>query len=214
MALSKAAVKEILSKAGVDAEHLTDAANEICAGHSSSIEYLKEENEGLKKQLQDKDAEIEKLAGVEKELATLKKQVADDAKAREGKDYDKLKAEYDEYKAGIEKRDARNAKEKAFREVLKDAEIDSKYFDKIVKYSDIDGIELDADGKIKDAKERMKAVAEEWPEYKATTQQKGADTPTPPTNTGGKKSKEEILAIADDAERQSAIAENHELFGF
>ena len=214
MALTKAQVKEILSKAGVDAEHMSDAANEICAGNAASIEYLKEQIASLEEAVKGKDAEIAKLAGVEKELEGLKTQVAEDAKAREGKDYDKLKAEFDKYKDGITKEKARAAKEKAYREVLKDAEMDDKYLDKIVKYSDIDSLELDDDGKLKDAAERIKAVKAEWPEYHVTKQERGADTPTPPENNGGSMSKKEILEIEDTAERQKAIEENHELFGF
>lgn len=214
MALSRAKVTEILSKVGVDAEHMAEAVSEICAGNAASVEYFKEQIGTLEEQIKGKDSEIGKLAGVTKELEELKAKVAEDAKAREGKDYDKLKAEYDEYKSGIEKRDARAAKEKAFREVLKDAEIDKKYFDKIIKYSDIDGCELDDEGKLKDASERIKAVKKEWPEYHVEVQQQGAQTATPPANNGGSMSKEDILKIEDASERQDAIAKNHELFGF
>ena len=215
MALTKAQVKEILSKAGVPAESLSEAANEICAGNAASIEYLKEQIATLEESIKGKDAEIGKLKGTQTELEELKAKVAEDEKAREGKDYDKLKAEYDSYKDSIEKRDARAAKEKAFREILKDAEIDKKYFDKIIKYSDIDGCELTDEGKIKDAADRIKAVKQEWPEYHVTTQERGAETPAPPANNGGNTmSKEDILKIEDTNERQKAIEQNHELFGF
>jgi len=216
MALAKAQVREILSKAGVDAEHMSDAVNEIIDGHTASIEALREQVKTLERSSQEKADEVERLTGVQKELDDLKKQVEKDAKAREGKDYDKLKAEFDGYKADIEKRDAHVAKETAFRALLKDAEIDQKYFDKIVKYSDVDSIELDAEGKMRNAAERLKAVKEEWPEYHVTTQEKGAETATPPANNGGAntKTRDEILAIEDDTERQKAIEENHEMFGF
>ena len=213
MALTKAFLREAASKAGVDSEHMSDLVNEIIDGHTASIEALREKVSTLEKTAKGYEEEIEKLTGIQKEYEELKAQVDKDAKEREGKDYDKLKAEFDEYKESIEKRDAHSAKESAFREILKDAEIDGKYFDKIVKYSDIDSIELDGDGKIKDAADRIKAVKEEWPEYKVTTKEQGAKTPNPPANTGGNgMTKEEILAIKDTTERQKAIAENHELF--
>lgn len=214
MALTKAQVREILSSAGVDGEHMSDAVERIIAGHTASIEALREKATTLEATVNEKQAEIEKLSGVEQELKDLKKQVEDDAKAREGKDYDKLAQEFSDYKAEIEKRDAHAAKVKAFREILKDADIDEKYHDKIIKYSDIDSIELDADSKVKDAKDRIKAVREEWPEYKVTQEEKGADTPKPPANDGKGVTREQIEAIKDASERQKAMIEHHELFNF
>ena len=215
MALTKAQVREILSTAGVDGEHMSEAVNRIIEGHSASIEALREDVSALKAENAALKTDAEKLAGVQKELDGLKEQMAADAKSREGKDYDKLKKEFDDYKAGQELKETRAAKTAAFREILKDAEIDGKYMDKIIKYTDIDGIELDEKGKVKDAKARMKAVSEEWPEYKVTKGQIGADTPKPPANNGNAgKSKEDILKITDYAERQKAIEDNHELFGF
>ena len=43
---------------------------------------------------------------------------------------------------------------------------------------------------------------------------KGADVAKPPQTGKATKTKDEIMAIEDDNERQAAIAENHELFGF
>ena len=155
MALTNAMVREILSKAGVDADHMADAVREIAAGNTASVEALREEIANLKQTVSAKDEELKTLTGVKKELDDLKAQVEADAKEREGKDYDKLAQEFKDYKAEIQKRDAHVAKEKAFRDILKDADIDEKYHDKIIKYSDIDSIELDADSKIKDAKEEL-----------------------------------------------------------
>ena len=215
MALTKAQVREILSSAGVDDEHMSDAVTRIISGHTASIEALREKAATLETTVSEKQTEIDRLAGVEKELKDLKAQVEADAKSREGKDYDKLEEEFKSYKAEVQKRDAHNAKVAAFREILKDADIDEKYHEKIIKYTDVDGIELDADSKVKDAKDRIKAVREEWPEYKVTQGEKGADTPNPPANEGkGTMTREQIEAIPDTTERQKAMIEHHELFNF
>lgn len=214
MALTKAQVREILSAAGIDADHMSEAVNKIIEGHTASIEALREEVTNLKDSVKKEHEEAEKLAGVQQELNDLKAKVAEDAKSREGKDYDKLKEEYDSFKADVEKKSIRAEKETAFRELLKDAGIKDEYQNKVLKYSDIDSMELDDKGKIKDAKDRMKSIAEEWPEYKVSTTETGATVPTPPANTGGKMTKEQIEQIKDTSERQKAMAENHELFGF
>ena len=47
-----------------------------------------------------------------------------------------------------------------------------------------------------------------------TTVKKGVNNAKPPKSEGGgAMTKEEIMAIKDTAQRQAAIAENHELFG-
>ena len=71
------------------------------------------------------------------------------------------------------------------------------------------------DGKIKDAKQHIKDVRDEWSELIVTQKNQGANTHNPPEGNGkAYSSKEEIMKIADAGERQKAIAENHDLFGF
>ena len=59
-------------------------------------------------------------------------------------------------------------------------------------------------------------MKEEWGDHVETVTVKGTDTPNPPANNGGKpaKTKEEIMQIKDASERQKAIIENREQFGF
>lgn len=214
MALSKAQIREILSAAGVDSEHLSEAVNKITDGHLASIEALREEVSGLKEEVANYKGEAEKLPAVQKELDDLKEEVAADAKEREGKDYDKLKEEFEQYKTDIENKAVRASKEAAYVEILKDAGIPEKHHAKILKYSDVDGIELDDKGKAKNAKELLKSVQEEWGDHVETVKTEGAKTETPPANNGGtKKTKEEILNIQNTAERQQAMIDNAELFG-
>ena len=82
----------------------------------------------------------------------------------------------------------------------------------VLKVADIDSIELDENGTIKDADALKKAIKEEWEDFIPSDETKGASTSTPPANNGGKLSKEDILAIKDTAQRQQAMLENKELF--
>lgn len=216
MALTKAKVREILSTAGVDAEHMTDAVNAIIDGHVTSIEALREENGNLRADLKTANEKAGKLDGVQKELDDLKKQNEDDAKAREGKDYDALKKEFDDYKAQITARDTKAAKEKAMLGLLKDLNVSDKGVALVLKYQNLDSIELDENGKIKGANDLRKSIKEDWSDYIVKSETKGADTSTPPGGNGGSKgykTKEEIINIKDRAERQQAIADNPALFG-
>ena len=169
------------------------------------IEAHTETVDGLKKYKS--DAEL--LKSVQKELDDLK------AKGDNGlqKKYDDLKAEYDNFKAEAEKAKTLSAKKTAFEEIAKDAGLSEKGISKALKYTDWDKVEIGADGKIKDAKDHIKALKEEWAEYVVKENTKGAETSNPPENSGNKMTKEDILKIKDTSERQKAMAENHELFG-
>ena len=193
MALSR----KFLAALGIDAEKI----DEIIQAHGETVSALKEEAEKYKEK-------AEKSSSAQKELDALKK-------ATEGKDYDKLKAEFDSYKSDVEAKETKRAKETAYREALKDANLNDKGIAKAVKYADWSKIELDDDGKLKDAKGHVKEAREEWAEYVVKSGQKGAETHTPPGgSTGAKMTKDDIYKtddkgryVMDAKARQAALAE-------
>lgn len=130
--------------------------------------------------------------------------------------YDKLKSEYDTYKTEQEAKATRTQKQDAYREILKKAGIPEKRFAVILKTVDLDDLKITSDGKLEHEDKIEKSVREEWSDFIVTTQETGVTTANPPANNGGKSTmtKKEIMEIKDTAERQKAIAENHELFGF
>ena len=206
-----ALTRKMLSAMGIDA----DKIDEIIKGHSETVTALNEQIDAAKEETARYKAEADKVTGFQKELKEMKDQAAADAKEREGKDYDALKKEFDDYKAEQEKKAVRSAKESAYREILKDAGIPEKHYAKILKYSDVDGVELDKDGKITTAKDILKSIKEEWSDHIQKTETQGAQTQTPPDNAGKTTmTREDIMKIKDRAERQQAISENHELFGY
>ena len=194
-----ALTRKFLSALGIEA----DKVDEIINAHAETVNALKEERDNYK-------ADAEKLPTVQKELDELKKSGGD---PYEGK-YNELKKEYDDYKAEVKAKADKAAKVAAYKDLLKDAGIPEKRLDAIIKVSDLENIEL-ADGKIKGENELKESLKKEWADFIPTSTTTGTNTATPPANSGGpKKTKEEIFAIKDAGERQKAIAENHELFGF
>lgn len=198
--------RKFLSAMGIEAEKI----DEIINAHIEVVDGIKEERDNYKK-------DAEKLADVQKELDKAKDKLA---KNGEGKtvskeDFDKLKKEYDDYKAEIDAKAIHSSKENAFRELLKSAGVGEKRINAIIKVSDIDGIELDKDGKIKDADKRTETIKTEWADFIENTVVKGANTANPPANsgTGTGKTKEEIMAIKDGTLRRQEIANNPKLFG-
>lgn len=205
-----ALTRKALSAMGIE----SDKIDSIINMHTEVTDDLKGQIETLESEIKGFKADTEKYAATQKELDELKAQVEADAKEREGKDYDKLKEEFENYKTEQANKAIHANKESAYKDILKDAGIPEKHFAKILKYSDIDSIELDEKGKIKDSKDLLKSIKDEWSDHIETSGTTGANTATPPANTGGSgKTKEEIMAIKDTAERQQAMIENAELFG-
>ena len=148
--------------------------------------------------------------------ADLQKQLED---ATSGEDYRK-KFE-DEHKAfeDFKKKTAQDAEaakvRAAYRKLLLDEKIGEKRVDSILKVTDFSKVTLDKDGEtLANEAELRKQIGEEWSEFKTVVTEKGAMVERPPQIGKSMKTKDEIYAIKDTAERQKAIAENHELFGF
>ena len=200
----RAALRKIFE--GAEIEVPKDVLGQICDLHTSSMDGLPETIKELKGKL--------KVAEQERDAAKAKVPV-DGEETISKAEYDKLKDEFDQYKNDVQAKETKAAKEAAYRDILKDANLSEKGIEKAIKYAEWDKIELGEDGKLKGANDHIKAAREEWAEYVTTTTTTGAKTSNPPANNGGKtgKTKEEIMAIRDPAVRQAEIAKNPEAFG-
>lgn len=169
--------------------------------------------DGLKADVVKYKADAEQLPKVQRELDTLK--AAGDGGYQEK--YEKVKREFDTYKAEISTKEAKAAKEKAVRAYYESKGITGKSLDIAVRGSgaEIDALELDGD-KIKDASALDELVKGTFSGLVTTTTREGANTATPPANTGGGKLTKADIYKKDDhgryvmsaAERQKALIEN------
>ena len=174
---------------------------QIMEGHIAVTDGLKDKIEELK-------AEADKAADLQKQLDGING--GEDFKAK----YEKEHQAFEDFKKQTAA-DAETAKVKAaYRKLLAEEGISEKRLDKIVKMTDLSGVKLDKDGNLAGVDDLRKTINDEWGDFKTTVTQKGADVSKPPQTGKATKTKDEIMAIKDTAERQKAIAENHELFGF
>lgn len=185
---------------------IEEQINSIVEAHTETISGIKEELKAAK-------AKAEKFGEVEKELNDLKtaNAGAEDYKTK----YEREHKDFENYKSEITAKETKAAKETAVKAYFESKGITGKNLVIAMRgiKSDIDGIELDGD-KIKDKTSLDDLVKGDYAGLVSTTKVKGVDTANPPTNTGGRMTKEQIFAIKDDTARQTAIAENHDLFGF
>ena len=153
--------------------------------------------------------------------AELEKQPTEKAvNVKDSEEYKTLEKSFNDYKAEIANKQAKEAKEKAVRAFYESKGITGKNLEIAMRGSraEIDGIELDGD-KIKDNSALDALVKGDFSGLVATTTTKGANTANPPANNGGGKITKADIYKKDDkgkyvmttAERQKALAENPEL---
>lgn len=168
-----ALTRKFLSALGIEAEKI----DEIIEAHTDTVNALKDEREKYKK-----DAET--LPAIQKELDDLKEAAEKDQENPYKAQYEDLKKEYDQYKADVDAKETTAKKKEAYRSLLKQIGVSEKRIDSILKVSQIDKVELDKDGEIKDADDLKKSLKEEWADFIVQEETKGAETKTPPAGTG------------------------------
>lgn len=153
--------------------------DEIISAHTESISALKDEKDKFKD-------DAEKLPEVQKKLDAATKELEQLKGGEWESKYTSLKAEYDGYKADVEKKAVKTAKENAYKQLLADAGISDKRIASILKVSaaNVEAVELDADGKIKDSDKLTDEVKKEWADFIVTKQEQGATVPNPAENNG------------------------------
>ena len=191
-----ALTRKFLSALGIDA----DKVDEIITAHSETVTALKEERDNYKK-----DAET--LAQVQQELTNLKK---NDFEAK----YNKEHQDFEEYKKTVNEEKASANVRSAYKSLLDANGVGSRHIDSILKVTDFSKMEIGEDGKLKDEAKVIESIKNEWSGFIGKEETKGAGVDNPPGGGGKTMTKSEIMEIKDASERQKAIAENHELFGF
>ena len=171
---TRKALKEIFEAAELEVPK--DVLGQLCELHIESSEDAGSTIKDLKKQLKtaehDRD---EALAKVPKDgEETVAKSV-----------FDKLQKDFDSYKTGIDEKEKLAKSKAAVRELLKGAGVSEKHLDSVLRVYDMNGVELDEKGKIKDAEDREKAIKTDWADFIESTGERGAQTHNPPDNDGG-----------------------------
>lgn len=194
MAFKRSRLMEILQ----DDKSPEEKADLIMQDHLSVVEPIKEERDNLKE-------EAAKAADLQKQVEKL---------TGEAEGFEQERKTFEDYKAKVEQ-DANLAKVRnAYTKLLRDENYSEKWRDRILESTNLSEMKLDDDGKLVDEKALRNAVNEKWSDVKTTVTTQGATVERPPQVGRATKTKDEIFAIEDKHERQKAIAENHELFGF
>lgn len=181
-----------------------EAIEAIISAHSETVSGLKDDL----KAAEDKAAQLE---AVQKELDDAKAAAAetDDFKAK----YEQEHADFEAFKQAVADEKALAEKRDLYRTMLSQLGIDEGRIDAILKITDFADMMVE-NGALKDQEALAEKAKTDYEAFIVQTVAQGAEVATPPANDGSKLTREEIFAIKDTGDRQKAIAENHELFGF
>lgn len=166
-----ALTRKFLSAMGIEA----DKIDEIITAHSETVEGLKAERDKYKK-------DADKLPTVQAEFDKLKADA--DANTPYKEKYEKEHQDFEAFKNEQTEKETKAKKTEAYTALLKEAGVSEKHLNAVLKVTDLSTIELDKDGKIKDADKATESIKNEWSDFIGTPAQKGADTPTPPGGNG------------------------------
>lgn len=197
-----ALTRKFLAAMGIEA----DKVDEIIVAHTETVDALKEKMGELQ-------TEADKVPDIQKKLDKALKQIEDAEKDGDKNPwkvkYDAIKEEFGDYKKNVEAEKSKTTKTEAFKKLLQEIGISEKRIDAVVRVSDIESINLDAEGKIEGASDLKKSLEAEWEDFIVKSNTQGANTSTPPANNGGKQplTKKEIMEIKDTTERQNAWKE-------
>lgn len=175
-----ALTRKMLKAMGIEEEKI----DQIIEAHTETVDALKEQRDSYK-------GDADKLAEVQKELGKTKEELETAAKDEYKEKYETLKAEFDTFKNEQTEKETRQAKENAYREILKAAGVSEKRIDTVLKVSDIDGLEL-VDGKLKDSEKLSETIKTEWADFIPTTTQTGGKAANPPANNPTEKDPFEV----------------------
>ena len=180
----------------------------IIEEHTNTVNGLKEARDTYK-------ADAEKLTAVQKQLDDLKANSGDDWKEK----YNTLKKTFDDFKTESANHAKAEKIKAAYAQLLKDANVDSKRIDAILKITDMSGMSLDESGKLVDADKLSASIKSEWGAFIQTTGVKGSSVETPPENHSGTTMTRADVYAKDEhgkyklstAERQKMLTEHPEI---
>jgi hypothetical protein len=167
MALKRAFLKAL----GIEDEKV----DEIINAHTETVNGLKDEIEKYK-------ADAEKLPSVQAALEKANETVSKGEKDPYKVKYEALKEEFEGYKTEATKKETMTSKTAAYKALLKELRINGKITDKVLKLADLETVELDDKGTIKDADKLKESLKNEWADFIVKEGSEGGRVDNPPAN--------------------------------
>lgn len=175
----------------------------IVEANTESLEGVKAERDKYKKA-------AESIPSLEKKIKELQSADGEDWEDRYNKEHEAFEA----YKKDVDTKAESEKVRTAYKALLKSQNVSDQWIDSIINLTDSSLLRLTKEGKIANEDKVIDMVKEKFAVAIPTKSAKGASVDTPPNGGKHYASKDEIMKIRDAGERQKAISENMELFGY
>lgn len=164
-----ALTRKLMKSMGIEDEKI----DQIIEAHTETVDGLKKERDTLR-------VDAEKLAEVQKELDAIKNAPGDDFQEK----YESEHQAFEAYKAEVAAKDAAREKFEVYRGLLREAGIDEKRIDSVLKVTDLSSFEV-KDGAAVDHDAAIEGIKGEWADFIVQTKTNPAKVDTPPANNAG-----------------------------
>lgn len=173
-----ALTRKMLKAMGIEDEKI----DQIIEEHTESTDALKQQRDDWKAKAEAKPAADPKPKDPEP---------VDGYKAK----YDAEKKAFEDYKASIAAEKAEADKRAKYRELIKEAGVDEKRIDAVLKVSDLSGVTV-KDGAIEGADKLVEGIKADFKEFIPVITTKGANVAKPPVAGGGAVTKEQFAKMS------------------
>lgn len=165
-----------------------DKIDEIVAAHGETVTALKAEIDEAKQGASGLDAITKERDRYKADLEALQKTSGDAAK---------VQADFDAYKAQVEKDKTAAKKGAALDAVLKKAGVERESFRaQLRKGWDMDTVELEQDGKVKDEAALLSRIKADYPDFIGTVNTEGTKPLTPPPGGSKTYTREQLKGLS------------------
>lgn len=190
--------RKMLAAMGIEPEKI----DQIIEAHAEVTDALKAKAAEAEARAAELEQEAKRVPELEAKVEELGNAQADDG------ELEALRAEYDAYKAQVAAEAADREKAGLYREMLREAGVDAKRLDAIMRITDLTGVEVE-DGAIKGADALKEAAAEEWAAFIPQVKMQGANVPEPPTSGHSSGADDHVAKrLRERHERRFGKAEN------
>ena len=167
-----------------------DKIDEIVAAHGETVTALKAEIDEAKQGASGLDAVTKERDRYKVDLEALQKTSGDAAK---------VQAEYDAYKAQVERDKTAAKKGAALDAVLEKANVERASFRKMLRNNwDMDTLELDENGNVKDEAALISRIKADYPDFIGTAHTEGTKPLTPPPGGSKTYTREQLKGLSAD----------------
>lgn len=165
--------RRFLKGIGLTDEQIESAMEE----HVSVTDALKAQIDSLKE-------DTKELNDLSKEVEGLRQFKADAEKADWETKYKDEHQAFEDFKSETASKETTAKIKDQYRAMLKEANIDEKRFDAILRVTDFSNMKLTQEGKLANAEKLAEGIKQDWSGFVVTQRTEGQQVDTPPANNG------------------------------